>query len=31
MIDYGLKKADYLTSFFNNVKWDVVEQRLETA
>jgi superoxide dismutase, Fe-Mn family len=31
MIDYGLKRADYLMSFFNNVKWDVVEQRLETA
>lgn len=29
--DYGLKRADYLTSFFNNVKWEVVEQRLETA
>ncbi len=31
MIDYGLKRADYLTSFFNNVKWEVVEERLETA
>jgi Fe-Mn family superoxide dismutase len=28
MIDYGLKKADYIEAFFNNVKWDVVEQRL---
>lgn len=31
MIDYGLKRADYLTAFWKNVKWDVVEQRLETA
>jgi superoxide dismutase, Fe-Mn family len=29
--DYGLKRAEYLKSFFENVKWDVVEQRLETA
>jgi Fe-Mn family superoxide dismutase len=28
MIDYGIKRADYLTAFFNNVKWEVVEQRL---
>jgi superoxide dismutase, Fe-Mn family len=31
MTDYGLKKADYIEAFFNNVKWEVVEQRLETA
>jgi superoxide dismutase, Fe-Mn family len=31
MTDYGLKRADYLESFFKNVKWEVVEQRLETA
>jgi Fe-Mn family superoxide dismutase len=29
--DYGLKKADYIEAFFKNVKWEVVEQRLETA
>lgn len=28
MTDYGIKRADYLTAFFNNVKWEVVEQRL---
>ena len=28
MTDYGLKKADYIESFFKNVKWDVVEKRL---
>jgi superoxide dismutase, Fe-Mn family len=31
MIDYGLKRADYIQSFWKNVKWDVVGQRLETA
>jgi superoxide dismutase, Fe-Mn family len=31
MTDYGLKKADYIEAFFKNVKWDVVEKRLETA
>ena len=31
MIDYGLKRADYINNFFKNVKWDVVEKRLETA
>ena len=31
MIDYGLKRADYIASFFNNVNWEVVEGRLETA
>jgi Fe-Mn family superoxide dismutase len=31
MIDYGLKKADYIASFFNNVNWEVVAGRLETA
>jgi len=28
MTDYGIKRADYLTAFFSNVKWEVVEQRL---
>jgi len=31
MIDYGLKRADYITSFFNNVNWEVVDKRLETT
>ncbi|MHB8066643.1 MAG: superoxide dismutase [Desulfobaccales bacterium] len=31
MIDYGLKKMDYVNNFFKKVKWDVVEKRLETA
>ena len=31
MIDYGLKKADYINSFFKNIKWEVVEKRLKTA
>lgn len=28
MTDYGLKRADYITSFFKNLKCEVVEQRL---
>ncbi len=28
MIDYGLKRADYIETFFNNIKWSVVEARL---
>ncbi len=28
MIDYGLKKADYIEAFFKNVDWTVVESRL---
>jgi superoxide dismutase, Fe-Mn family len=28
MIDYGLKKADYITSFFKNINWPAVEARL---
>ena len=31
MIDYGLKRADYISSFFKNVKWEVADQRLETT
>ncbi len=31
MTDYGIKKADYIEAFFKNVKWEIVEQRLETA
>jgi len=26
--DYGLKRADYISAFLENIKWDVVEGRL---
>jgi Fe-Mn family superoxide dismutase len=29
MIDYGLKRADYITAFFKNINWAVVEGRLK--
>jgi Fe-Mn family superoxide dismutase len=29
MIDYGLKRADYIESFFANIKWGEVENRLK--
>lgn len=29
MIDYGLKKADYVSAFFKNINWRVVETRLK--
>lgn len=28
MVDYGLKKADYIASFMNAIDWGVVEKRL---
>ncbi|MBI4300402.1 MAG: superoxide dismutase [Chloroflexi bacterium] len=28
MIDYGLKRADYIASFFRNIDWQAVEARL---
>jgi len=28
MIDYGLKRADYITAFFNNIDWQAVEARV---
>ncbi len=28
MIDYGLKRADYIAAFFNNINWKAVEARL---
>jgi Fe-Mn family superoxide dismutase len=28
MIDYGLKRADYIEAFFKNINWDVVKARL---
>ncbi|MBI4187742.1 MAG: superoxide dismutase, partial [Chloroflexi bacterium] len=27
--DYGLKRADYITAFFQNINWGVVENRLK--
>jgi superoxide dismutase, Fe-Mn family len=29
MIDYGLKRADYIEAFFKNVNWTAVESRLK--
>lgn len=28
MTDYGLKRADYIETFFKNIKWEVVADRL---
>jgi len=28
MIDYGLKRADYIEAFFKNINWKAVEERL---
>ncbi len=28
MIDYGLKRADYIDAFFKNINWDVVAKRI---
>ena len=28
ILDYGLKRADYIEAFFKNIAWDVVEGRL---
>jgi len=28
MIDYGLKRADYITAFFNNINWSAAEASL---
>lgn len=28
MIDYGLKRADYIATFFNNINWQAVEKRI---
>ncbi|OGH66487.1 MAG: superoxide dismutase [Candidatus Magasanikbacteria bacterium RIFCSPHIGHO2_02_FULL_47_14] len=30
MIDYGLKRADYISAFFNALDWSVVQKRFET-
>ena len=29
MIDYGLKRADYIAAFFKNIKWSAAEGRLK--
>lgn len=29
MLDYGLKRADYIEAFFKNINWSVVEARLK--
>jgi len=29
MIDYGLKKADYIATFFKNIKWDILDKRIK--
>jgi Fe-Mn family superoxide dismutase len=28
MIDYGLKRADYIEAFFRNVNWSTAESRV---
>jgi Fe-Mn family superoxide dismutase len=30
MLDYGLKKADYIEAFFKNIDWSVAESRLKS-
>jgi Fe-Mn family superoxide dismutase len=29
MIDYGLKRADYIEAFFKNIDWTAAEARLK--
>lgn len=29
MLDYGLKRADYISAFFKNIDWETVEKRLK--
>ena len=29
MLDYGLKRADYIEAFFKNIDWKTVEERLD--
>ena len=28
LTDYGLKRADYVQAFWNNVNWTAIEQRI---
>jgi Fe-Mn family superoxide dismutase len=30
MLDYGLKRADYITAFWNSIDWSVVSDRLKS-
>ena len=30
MLDYGLKRADYIEAFFKAIDWNVVEKRMQT-
>jgi Fe-Mn family superoxide dismutase len=29
MLDYGLKRADYIEAFFKNIDWSAAEARLK--
>jgi Fe-Mn family superoxide dismutase len=29
MLDYGLKRADYIAAFFKNIHWSPVESRMK--
>jgi superoxide dismutase len=29
MIDYGLKRVDYIAAFFKNIKWEAAEGRMK--
>ncbi|MEE8424728.1 MAG: Fe-Mn family superoxide dismutase, partial [Elusimicrobiota bacterium] len=31
IIDFGIKKPDYIAAFFENVNWDVIGRRVEAA
>ncbi|MDA8088585.1 MAG: superoxide dismutase [Nitrospiraceae bacterium] len=31
MLDYGLNRKDYIETFFKNINWEAVEQRLSAA
>ncbi len=31
MVDYGIKRPDYLNAFLENIKWSVVSKRFESA
>ncbi len=31
MLDYGIKKADYIEAFFKAIDWNVIEERFEDA
>ncbi len=31
MLDYGLKRADYIEAFFKNIDWAQVEARIKQA